>query len=186
MRRQHQGEQMPRHRILLGVIGRPFGVGGLVRVASHTADPKDLTAYGGLTDEAGRRFQLRWLGDGLAEVFEEVGGRMVKIADRSAAEKLTNTRLYVERGQLPEPGQDEFYYADLLGLTAVDEAGERLGEVVAVHDYGAGASLEIARADATSLILPFTRQLVPTVDLAGGQVLVAANDVAAVAEGISP
>ncbi|MBV9654717.1 MAG: 16S rRNA processing protein RimM, partial [Acetobacteraceae bacterium] len=50
---------MPDNRILLGVIGRPHGVRGLVRVVSYTADPAALAAYGPLSDGAGRQFTLR-------------------------------------------------------------------------------------------------------------------------------
>ena len=163
---------MPQHRILLGVIGRPHGVRGLVRVTSHTADPADLTAYGPLSDDKGRRFLLRWRGEGVAEVEEQTGGAAVKLGDRAAAEKLTNTRLYVDRAQLPEPGPEEYYLADLLGLSAVDLAGQVLGTVGAVHDYGAGPSLEIVADGAPPLLVPFTRAAVPVVDIAGGRVVI--------------
>lgn len=167
---------MPQHRILLGVIGRPHGVRGLVRVTSHTADPADLTAYGPLSDDKGRRFVLRWRGEGVAEVEEQAGGRALKVADRTAAEKLTNTRLYIDRAQLPEPETDEFYLADLVGLTAIDAEGRVLGAVGAVHDYGAGASLEIVAEAAPPLLVPFTRACVPKVDVAGGRVVVVPPD----------
>jgi 16S rRNA processing protein RimM len=162
---------VPQHRILLGVIGRPHGVRGLVRVTSHTADPADLTEYGPLSDDNGRRFVLRWRGDGVAEVEMQSAGAAVKVADRTAAEKLTNTRLYIDRAQLPEPEAEEFYLADLIGMTAVDATGRVLGKVATVHDYGAGASLEIAQDGAAPLLVPFTRACVPEVDTVGGRVL---------------
>jgi 16S rRNA processing protein RimM len=167
---------MPEQRILLGVIGRPHGVRGLVRVTSHTADPADLTAYGPLSDDKGRRFVLRWRGKGVAELEAQVGGAAVKIADRTAAEKLTNTRLYVDRVQLPEPDADEFYLADLIGMAATDAAGRVLGKVAMVHDYGAGASLEIVRDGASPVLVPFTRAAVPEVDVARGRVTVVPPD----------
>ena len=138
---------MPKRPILLGVIGRAHGVRGLVRVTSHTADPTDLTAYGPLADPSGRRFTLRWVGEGIAEVSEIVGGKPVKVADRTQAERLTNTKLFIERDRLPAPEPDEYYLADLIGLTAITTEGAPLGVVSAVHDYGAGASLEIERDD---------------------------------------
>ena len=110
----------------MGVIGRPNGVRGLVRVTSYA---EDLTAYGPLSDAQGRRYVLHSRGEGVAEVVELVGGAEVKVADRTAAEKLTNTRLYVDRAQLPEPEEDEFYLADLIGLAAVDGDGAELGTV---------------------------------------------------------
>ncbi len=160
---------MPERRILMAVIGRPHGVHGLVRVTSY-AD--DLTAYGPLSDANARRFVLRWRGECVAEVAELVGGTEVKVADRSVAEKLANTRLYVDRAQLPEPEEDEFYLADLIGLRAFDVSGMCLGSISAVHDYGAGASLEVRRENGEPLLLPFTRACVPEVDVAAGRVLV--------------
>ena len=159
-------------RILLGVIGRAHGVRGHVRVVSHTADPVALTAYGPLSDDNGRRFTLRWRGDHVAEVTQHGATGPVTVADRTAAEALVNTRLYIDRAQLPPPETDEYYLADLIGLAALDAAGAVLGTVTAVHDYGAGASLEIARDGVAPLLVPFTRACVPDVDLVAGRVVV--------------
>jgi 16S rRNA processing protein RimM len=155
-------------RILMGVIGRPHGVRGLVRVTSY-AD--DLTRYRPLSDDKGRQFVLRWCGEGIAEVAELVAGDEVKVADRTAAEKLINVRLHIDRAQLPEPDADEFYLADLIGLAVFDASGAELGTIGAVHDYGAGASLEIIGQTLT--IVPFTRACVPEIDVAGGRATVA-------------
>jgi 16S rRNA processing protein RimM len=159
---------MPDQRILLGVIGRPHGVRGLVHVVSYTADPADLASYGKLADESGRQWSLAWRGPGVAELRDAQG---VAVADRNAAEKLVNTRLYIDRARLPQPDADEFYLSDLVGLTATAPEGAELGRVTVVHDYGAGASLEIAGAGAP-LLVPFTRACVPEVDLAHGRVVV--------------
>lgn len=158
----------------MAVIGRAHGVRGLVRVTRH-AD--EVTAYGPLTDDRGRRFVLRPRGEDVFEVTELAGGGEVRVADRSAAEKLTNTRLYVDRARLPEPEADEFYLADLIGLAAVDAAGRGLGRVTLVHDYGAGASLEIEREGTPPLLVPFTRTAVPEVDVAAGRVVVEVPEV---------
>ncbi len=163
---------MSNSRILLGVIGRPHGVRGLVHVTSYTADPADLTEYGPLTDPKGRRFVLRWRGQGVAEIAELVGDTTVKVTDRSAAERLTNAALSIDRAQLPPPDDEEFYLADLVGLAAMDAAGVRIGTVTVVHDYGAGASLEIARDGVAPMLLPFTRACVPEVDLAAARLTV--------------
>jgi 16S rRNA processing protein RimM len=162
---------VPAADILMGVIGRPHGVRGLVRVHSYTAEPADLSAYGALHDEKGRQFALAWRGEGIAELVELRGGVRVPVNDRNAAARLTNLRLYISRDRLPPPEADEFYLADLIGLEAVASAGP-VGRVVAVHDYGAGASLEIERPDASPLLVPFTRASVPEVDIAAGRVIV--------------
>lgn len=162
--------------ILLGVIGRPHGVRGFVRVTSHTADPSALAEYGPLSDAAGRGFTLRWMGEGIAEVFEVIDGKPVRITDRTAAERLTNTRLFIERDRLPAPEPDEYYLADLTGLTVVDAAAAAVGVVSAVHDYGAGAILEIAHDDGGAWLVPFTTACVPEVDIAAGRITIVPPD----------
>jgi 16S rRNA processing protein RimM len=142
---------MPTGRIQLGVIGRAHGVRGLVKLTSHTADPADLTAYGPLSDTAGRFYDLHWVAGGVAEVSVIVDGVAVKVTDRAQAEKLTNTRLYVDR------------------------SGRSLGAVSVVHDYGAGASFEIIGSGAP-LIIPFTAACVPMVDIAAGRLIVVLPD----------
>jgi 16S rRNA processing protein RimM len=154
-------------RILLGVIGRPHGVRGLVHVHSYTAEPSDLASYGVLDDDRGRRFRLKWKTAGVAEVFQIVEGKRVSLTTREAAQALVNTRLYIPREKLPPPGEEEFYLADLMGLEAIDPEGRVLGRVDTVHDYGAGTSLEIGR-----IIVPFTKACVPVIDIAAGRITV--------------
>ncbi len=157
----------------MGVIGRPHGVRGLVHVQSFTADPTSLTEYGALEDERGRKFTLYWQSEGIARLTERIGSRDVPLADRTAAEALTNTRLYVPRAALPAAEEDEYYLTDLIGLRAETATGEILGRVAIVHDYGAGTSLEITPERAgPALILPFTARAVPVVDLPGGRIVV--------------
>lgn len=147
--------------ILLGEIGRPHGVRGLVRVRSFTAAPRDLAAYGPLYSHDGQReFRLSMLADDLA--------RIEGVADRDAAQRLTGTKLYVPRTALPPAGEEEFYLADLEGLRAEGADGAVLGRVRAVEDHGAGAFLVLE----DERLIPFTRAAVPVVDLAGGRVVV--------------
>jgi 16S rRNA processing protein RimM len=167
--------QMPLGRIQLGVIGRPHGVRGLVKVTSHTVQPADLTNYGPLSDAEGRMYALRWRADGIAEVSRMIDGEAIKVTDRAQAEKLTNTKLFVDRSALPPADAEEYYLADLIGLAAVDPAGRAFGTVSIVHDYGAGASFEIV-SSAAPLLIPFTAACVPIVDIAAGRVVVVIPD----------
>jgi len=162
---------MPARKILLGVIGRPHGVRGLVHMHSHTDDPMDLTAYGVLSDSQGRRYVLRWRGDGIAEIAIRTDDGEQKITDRDAAARLTRTELFIDRDRLPPAEEDEFYLADLVGLAAVDPSGTMLGTVQTVHDYGAGASLEIF-GEGRPLLVPFTKEAVPVVDISAGRVVI--------------
>ena len=172
---------LPARRVQLGVIGRPHGVRGLVKVTSHTADPADLAAYGPLSDAEGRGYTLRWKAAGVAEVCRVVDGVAIRLTDRDAAGKLTNTRLFIDRSALPPAEPEEWYLADLIGLAAVDPAGTPIGRISVVHDYGAGASLEIERHALGPLLIPFTAACVPVVDTGAGRVVVAAPD-----EGVIP
>lgn len=152
----------------MGVLGRPHGVRGLMRVQSYADPPENLTAYGPLADARGRWFSLRLREGGLAEVALIEGGKRVPVANRTEAETLVNTRLYLPRERLPAPEPEEFYLADLIGLDVCTADGTPIGTVDAVHDYGGGASLEIG-----NLLVPFTREAVPDIDLANGRVTVA-------------
>jgi len=159
----------PEARVLLGEIVGVQGVEGLVRIKAHTSDPMDVSAYGALTAEPGGRpvslQALRAVKGGV--VIAKVAG----IADRTAAEALKGLRLYVARAALPPPEEDEFYLADLEGLRAERTDGSVLGTVRRVVNYGAGDVLEIA-GEAGSTLVPFTRAVVPVVDVAGGRVVI--------------
>ncbi len=153
-------------RVLLGEIGRPHGVRGLVRLHAFTADPKAIGGYGRLTDATGARsFAVTSLPGGI--------GRIEGIEDRDAAARLTGTKLYIERDRLPPPADpEEFLLCDLEGLRAETEDGAALGTVRAVEDYGGGPFLVIAGQGPERLV-PFTKAAVPVVDVAAGRVVVA-------------
>nr|WP_246522212.1 ribosome maturation factor RimM [Neoroseomonas terrae] len=149
---------------MVGEIGRPHGVRGLVRLRAFTEDPAAIAAYSPLTDESGARsFALTLKGGDIAAV--------EGVADRDAAQRLTGTKLFVERDRLPAPAEEEFYLTDLIGLAAVTESGESLGRVRAVEDHGAGPFLIVDGAG-REYLLPFTKAVVPVVDVAGGSVTV--------------
>jgi len=149
--------------ILMGIIGKPHGVRGAVRVNALCEDPDALARHELLT-RAGRRFRLAWAHENVATltVLEPTGSR--RITDRNEAERLTNTELFVPRDALPPPEEEEFYFADLIGLQALGPDGAALGTIATVHDFGAGASLELS----TGALIPFTKAAVPHIDLAAG------------------
>jgi 16S rRNA processing protein RimM len=151
-------------RILVGEIGRPHGVRGLVRVQSFTAEAADIATYGPLSDERGEKhYALQWLPGGLA--------RIEGVADRDAAARLTGTRLYVARDRMPEPAEEEFYLTDLIGLAVRGGDGAAIGEVRAVEDFGAGTFLTVVDGQGREMLLPFTRAVVPLVAIAEGYLL---------------
>ena len=160
----------PSSRVLLGHISSAHGIKGEVVVHTHTANPGDVAAYGPLTDAEGKAtFQLKVLRISGRGVICRIAG----IADRTAAEALRGIELYVERARLPDPEDEAFYHADLIGLAAATADGTMIGRVVAVQNFGAGDLLEIRVAGSTSTeLIPFTRACVPAVDMAAGRLVI--------------
>jgi len=158
-------------KICVARIGAAHGVRGEVRLWSFTEDPLSVADLGVLTSRDGSRSfviaSVREAKDHLVASFE--GCR-----SREAAEALNRIELYVARSSLPTPDDDEFYYADLVGLRAITPAGVPLGQVLAVHNFGAGDLIEIGSgAGGTGgELLPFSRAVVPVVDIAGGFVVI--------------
>jgi 16S rRNA processing protein RimM len=161
----------PARLVLLGVFGAARGVSGELRVKSFTAEPQAIGRYGALTDKSGTRIfrfeALRPQGEDMLAV------RLAGVATRGAAAALTGVELYARRDQLPPPAADEFYYDDLVGLTATTRDGLALGRVVSLRNHGAGDILEIApEAGGETLLLPFTKAVAVEIDFAEGRIVV--------------
>ena len=148
-------------RVCVAQIGGPHGLRGEVKLKSFTADPMAVKNYGPLTTEDGSAsFEIEALRPAKGHLVARLRG----IGDRNAAERLANLRLFVLRERLPPPAADEFYHADLIGLEAVLDDGTPIGRVRAVHDFGAGDTLELERPGSASVLVPFTRAVVPIVE----------------------
>ena len=160
-------------RVLVGVFGAPHGVRGQIRLKSYTGVPEAIGGYGPLGDVAGtRRFVLTALRLLKDDMFVAT---LAGVDQREGAVALNGIELFVARAALPVAEDDEFYHADLIGLRAEARDGALLGTVRNVLNFGAGDILEIApAAGGDMLVLPFTRAVVPLIDVAGGRVVVAA------------
>jgi 16S rRNA processing protein RimM len=154
-------------RICVARIGAAHGTTGEVRLWSFTADPRAVASYGALTTADGRTIEIASLRTGKEFLIARIAG----VTDRNGAERLCNLDLFIPRDRLPPPAADEFYHTDLIGLTAQDRDGKALGTVVAVHNFGAGDLLEIAPARVDTLLLPFTTEVAPEIDIAGGRIV---------------
>jgi 16S rRNA processing protein RimM len=164
--------EAPSGRILVGQVGAAHGIKGEVRVKSFTVPDTALADYGPLaTDKGGtlRVERFRPADTVLVVKFREV-------PDRNAAEALNGTRLFVDRAALPEPDEEEFYHADLIGLPVVGADGTAYGHILAVADFGAGDLLEIEPPTGNSVYLPFTKAFVPVVDVRAGRVVIEPPD----------
>lgn len=157
---------MTSSRICVGAISGSFGVRGEVRLKSFCAIPEAIADYGPLTSEDGRIFRITLT----RPVAGGLGARLTGVATKEEADALKGTSLYVGRDKLPSLGDDEFYHTDLIGLEVRDTGGLLLGRVAAVHNHGADDILEV-QGTGDALLLPFTRAIVPTVDLATGRIV---------------
>lgn len=155
--------------VLIAVFGAPHGVKGELRVKSFAGDPADFDAYGALRDARGRAYEIVAKRPVKDDIFV---ARVKGVADRDAAQALTNLELFVPRDRLPAPHEDEFYVADLIGLDAVDETGAVVGKIASVENYGAGDILELAPLGGSETVLiPFREPFVGDVDLKARRVV---------------
>lgn len=156
-------------RVRVGTIGGAYGVKGEVRIKSFCAIPEAIADYAPLTTEDGSRtFEVtitRQISNGLA-------ARMTGIDSKEDADALRGMGLYALRSQLPETDDDEYYYADLIGLDVFDTGGNPIGKIKAVQNHGATDLLEVFGPGLkTTVLIPFTKDVVPTVDIASGRVI---------------
>ena len=154
--------------ICVGAVMGAFGVRGEVRLKSFCADPAAIETYSPLVTESGKSYELTII----RSVKSGFGARLSGIEDKDAADALRGTKLYAQRGDLPNLPDDEYYHSDLIGLEVLDTGGERLGKVTMVQDFGAGDILEIAgKGLKEPALLPFTLANVPTVDIKAGKII---------------
>jgi 16S rRNA processing protein RimM len=159
--------------ICVARIGAAHGVRGAVKLWTFTEDPLAVKAYGPLaTKDGARQFEVTHAREAKGHLVATLKG----IASREEAERLNGLELYIAREKLPATSADEYYHADLIGLAAVTPANEPLGRVIAIHNFGAGDITEIAPPHGATMLLPFTNAAVPSVDVAGGRVVIELPD----------
>lgn len=153
-------------RVLLGEIGAAQGLKGEVRLRSYTEEPAAIARYGALEDEQGRTIEI----ENVRGTPKALIARIKGVTTRASAEALVRTKLYLPRARLPERETDEWYHADLIGLSAIGAEGEEIGTVVAVQNFGAGDLIEVKpKKGGATVLVPFTRDTVPEVDVEGGR-----------------
>src|ERR1700761_1467305 len=160
-------------QVCVARIGAAHGVRGAVKLWTFTEDPFAVTRYGPLaTKDGARAFEVAHAREGKGHLVAMLKG----VTTRNEAERLNGLELYVAREKLPATEDDEYYHTDLIGLAAVTTADAPLGRVVAIHNFGAGDIIEIAPPQGATMLLPFANAVVPTVDLAGGKVVIELPD----------
>jgi len=149
-------------QVALAAIAGAHGISGEVR----------LKLFAASADSLKRHKQVR-VGERILTLASLKGDRILvarfaEISDRNAAEALRGHLLTVPRSALPPLKEGEYYHSDLIGLPCESEAGEPLGRVVAVEDFGAGDLLEIEKPDGRRTMVPFRDGVA---DLAGGRIV---------------
>lgn len=156
-------------KVCVGVIAGARGIKGDVKVKAFTENPNDIAAYGPVETDDGETLTLKVTGEAKGTVVVRIDG----VTDRNQAEALKGQQMYVARNALPDTeDEDEYYHADLIGLTVVDETETECGTVIALYDFGAGDVIDIRRSAGHTLLLPFTVEAVPSVDLKAGRIVV--------------
>ena len=163
-----------KERICVGALAGAFGVRGEVRLKSFCVPPEAIAEYGPLFDEKGeRKFTIQLTG----QTKNALSARLTGISTKEEADAARGLRLFADRDALPSLPDDEFYHADLIGLSAFDTGGEKLGRIKAVLNHGAGDLLELDLGPGkSSVLVPFTMAIVPTVDLSAGHVVIDAPE----------
>lgn len=157
-------------RVCIGAVAGAFGVRGELRLKSFTAEPSDVATYGPVETEDGSQSHTITLTGQATK--GAVIARLSGVTTKEQADALRGARLYVHRDRLPALPDDEYYHADLIGLEVFDTGGALLGRVKSVQNHGASDLLEIHGPGLKStVLLPFTLDAVPTVDLAGGRIV---------------
>lgn len=156
-------------RVCVGAVAGAFGVRGEVRLKSFTADPEAIASYGAVeTEDAKQTYDIKLT----RPVKGGFAAKLSGVVTKEAADALRGTRLYVDRAKLPDPDDDEYYHADLIGLAVHDTGGELIGHVKAVLNHGASDLLELRLPSGPkTVLLPFTLAAVPTVDIKAGRIV---------------
>lgn len=157
-------------RVCVAQIGAAHGLKGEVRLWSFTEDPSAVAQYGALeTADGSRRLEISSLRAAKDCFITKLHG----IDDRNAAEALRNVKLYIARDRLPDTeDEDTFYHADLIGLSAFDPDGSKIGDIVTVQNFGAGDIIEVRRSDNSTVMFPFNEAVVPEIDIAAGRMTI--------------
>lgn len=158
--------------VVLGKLADPYGVRGWIRLHAFGDDPLDwgempiwwLSADGRNWREV-ELDGLRAHGDGLVVLFAGV-------ADRNGAEALKGSLVGAPADALPATGEDEYYWADLIGLEVVNATGESLGKVESLLETGANDVLQVLAGDGVRRLLPFVASVVLAVDKQAGLIRV--------------
>lgn len=170
-------------RVCLGVITDVVGLQGEVRIRTFTSRPESIAVYGPVFDEEGK---VSFLVEFMRLCEFGVVARLSGVEERKQAQALSGKHLYVSRTALPSLEDEEWYYVDLIGLSAFSREGRDCGHIKAVWDFGAGEILELERDKRAivhgkgkvdryreNVLIPFTKENVAEVNVSHGNIILA-------------
>lgn len=132
------------NKILVGKIVAPQGLHGEVRVQTYTQNPQDLKNLQVFSDKFRTEdFSFVRL---LNPVSSVAIAKIKGFEDRNAAESLRGTEIFINRNELPDLQEGEYYQADLIGMKLVYK-DKVVGKVITIHNFGAGDILELDNGD---------------------------------------
>ena len=156
--------------VCLAEITFAHGIKGAVKIKAFTENPADLARYQDLKDQHGAVYKFRVLSTPSPHSLVVA---MEGVTSRNQAEQLRGVKLYVSRDALPPLAEEEFYYADLVGMAVVDVERNPVGTLHAVHNHGAGYFFDIMLESGEIYSIPFTKEAIPVVDIQAKLVTIA-------------
>jgi len=155
--------------ICIGKILSPHGIRGLVKLSLYTDHPHKILTHGKIFNKNGsQEFEIEIKSQNQDVFLASIKG----IENRTQAEALKGVFLYIDRKDLPEPEDEDFYINDLLHLDVIDENKEILGTVVNFYNFGAGDVLEIKLKTTGELkCYSFTKNHFPEIDIKNGFII---------------
>ncbi len=160
----------------IAIITSVHGIKGAVKVKAYTEDPYSLKQYSPLyTKDCNNSYDINILSVNKDNLIISIKD----ITDRNMAEKLKGVELYTKRSNLPKIEENEFYYADLVGLVVKSAKDDNIiGKILAIHNFGAGDILEIGlEKQKDSQLLPFNDNTVPEINITKGYISIIFPDI---------
>ena len=156
------------HGVCVGVIASSSGVRGNVKIRSFTDNPEDISTFQKVYDFNLNTYKIEVVQVKKDYIIASIDG----VNNRDQAEQLRNIRLFINRAELPEPSEEEYYHADLIGMSVYDTDNINIGTVVNLVNFGASDILEVQTlSDKDTVYYPFAKQWVESVDQENRKIL---------------
>ena len=136
--------------LVIGKFGKTHGVTGQIKVHSFTEQEKDILNYAHFYYKDGTEMNLKIITDGSGKIFGQISG----IDSIEAAREFTNKEIFIHKDMLPELGEKEYYWDDLIGATVNNLEGHKLGIVTKIENHGASDLIFIDNKKGKEIIVP--------------------------------